>query len=211
MTFTIPVQAEDRRLVTQADVVAHLGTGVASRIPMLDVMIRQVSDLIATECGVARSGALPPTLRRETILETFNLARPAKKLILSRRFVDQLSSITEDGSALGASHYRVDQTAGIVERLDSSGRPAEWCATEIVALYTAGFDEVPGGLKLAAIRAIHEQVSASSRDPLLKSESVDGISRFDYWVNGASGGSASGGAFSPGVLALLNDYRSYAL
>jgi hypothetical protein len=206
MTFIVSAVAPDRRLVTQADVVAHLGVRIASTIPMLDTIIRQVSDLVSKECGVTRSGVSIPTLRQETIVETIRFSEDEASLILARRFVGAISSITENGTALDPAFYSVDKAAGLIQRLDSNGAEIDWSISPVVVTYTAGFSSVPEDLKLATIRAIHEQISASSRDPLLRSESVDGISRFDYWVNGASASSTS--SLSPGVLAMLSDYRT---
>ena len=206
--FTVSVAATDRNLLTIADVTAVLGDSTVAQVPAIDTVLLQLSDMIARECGVPADGIKPPTLRRETIVETIRMTRNESVLRLSRRFVDTVSSIAEDGTALVAgTDYEIDKAAGVLRRLDTDGNIEEWPQSIVVCTYTAGFNTVPTDLKLAAIRVLQDQLSASSRDPLLKSEVVEGIGRFDYWV-GATNGPKTPGAISPVAAAMLDPYRT---
>jgi hypothetical protein len=203
--FTISAEAADRALVTLDEVEELMGAEWAAQVT--EALILQTSDLISRECGIAWDGVTPPTLRQETLVETFRRCRRDERLILARRFVESVSSITEGGEALSSSYYEVDGAAGIIIRLDADGNETCWPETRIVVTYTAGFDTVPQDLKLATIHALQEQVSASSRDPLLRGETVDGIGRQDYWVNAPASDKAAS-AFSPTTMAMLSRFMS---
>jgi hypothetical protein len=205
--FTVSVAATDRNLLTIADVSAILGDSVVAQTPAIDTVLLQLSDMIARECGVPADGVKPPTLRRETIVETVRMTRNETALRLSRRFVDTVTSVVEDGTTLVTTDYEIDKAAGVLRRLDADGNVIAWPQAIVVCTYTAGFNTVPTDLKLAAIRVFQEQVSASARDPLLRSEEVEGVGKFDYWV-GAIGGSKSTGSLSPVAAAMLDPYRT---
>jgi hypothetical protein len=200
LTVSVSVAATDRSLATAAEVLAALGETVTA------AMILYVSDLISLECRVVGDGVNPPTLREETIVETIRVASSKGELILSRRFIGDVASVTVDGSALAETEYEVDPGSGILTRIDSTGAVICWNRGKVVVTYDAGFAVVPETLKLAAIRVIQEQLSASARDPLLRGETVEGIGRFDYWVNG--GGASASGPISGAVSAMLDPYRS---
>lgn len=200
MTISVSVAATDRSLVTAAEVLAAIGATATS------AMILYVSDLISMECRVVADGVNPPTLREETIVETVRVVTSKNELVLSRRFIGDIVSVTVDGSALAETEYEVDAAAGILTRIDSTGAVICWSRGKVVVTYDAGFASVPEPLKLAAIRAIQEQLSASARDPLLRGETVEGIGRFDYWVNG--GGASSSGPISGSISAMLDPFKS---
>lgn len=209
-SFSISVPAPSRSLVSLDDVDAALGTQFSADLPYLDATILQVSDLISQECRVPRAGATPPTLRQETVVETFRLygpvVNPTSVLFLRRVPVVLIASVVVDGVSLTAGEYRVDESEGALFRLDDDGYDTPWTGRKIVVTYTAGWATVPEALKLATIRAVQEQVSASARDPLLRSEVVEGIGRLDYWVNQSPGGSTSQ-AVSGVVAAMLDPFR----
>lgn len=200
MTISVSVAATDRSLVTAAEVLAAIGATAAPE------MIAYVSDLISLECRIAADGVNPPTLREETLVETIRIPTSKRELALSRRFIGDVDSVTVDGSALSATDYEIDPGSGILTRIDSTGAVICWERSKVVVTYDAGFAVVPEPLKLAAIRVIQEQMSASARDPLLRGETVEGIGRFDYWVNG--GGASASGPISGAVSAMLDPFRS---
>jgi hypothetical protein len=201
VSFSVLFPTDDRRLVTAAEVNAMIGQTVT------DEMILQASDLISRECRIAAFGVTPPTLRQEDVEETLRLATSRREIVLSRRFIKMVLSVTIDGSALSADGYEVNGEAGILLRVGSTGDVTCWDRGKIVVNYRAGFETVPEPLKLATIRVLQEQLSASDRDPLLRGETVEGIGRFDYWVNGAAGVSARS-PLSGAVAAMLDPYRS---
>ncbi|WP_210252727.1 hypothetical protein [Methylosinus sporium] len=154
---------------------------------------------------------------RETIVQTERIvrcdgnAKPAS-LILVRRFIGAISSITVDGTALEASDYEIDRGAGLLRRLCGSSF-VDWPQGTTVVSYTAGFVEIPGALKRAAVTVLREQASADSRDPSLKSlrQKTDGLSETEwgYWVNSAAGGTSS--AISGPASAMLDPYRYWTV
>lgn len=203
--FTISSAAADRNLLTLAEMKAALGITDSSSDAALTTLGLQISDLIARECKVPAEGVAPPTLRKETLVETFRQTVRVNPLILARRFVDTITSVVEDGVTLTTADYETDKAAGLTTRLDSSGGVVCWPAVKIVVTYSCGFETVPELLKLAAITVLREQWSAKSRDPLVKAKEIDGISRTEYWVNASSGSSA--GVFSGVAAAMLTPYR----
>jgi hypothetical protein len=201
MSLVVLGAASDRSLVAAAEVLASLGLTVD------DATIERVSDLIAMECRVVAGGVQPPTLRLETLIETIRIGASRCEIILSRRFVTEVTSLLVDGSALSSSDYEVDAVSGILRRVGSSGAATRWEPGKLEVTYKAGFEVVPQPLKLAAIRAIQENLSAFARDPRLKSEIVDDVGRFDYWID-AGAGAAAATTLSPAVAAMIAPYRS---
>jgi hypothetical protein len=205
MSFTVSVPAADRNLLTLAEIKLALGVTDSSQDAALTALGLRVSDMIAEFCRVPRDGVTPPTLRRETLIDTMRLDGCVSPLILTRRFVDTVSSITVDGTALETTDYETDKSAGLVKRISSSGSIISWSGRVIVVTYLAGFGTVPEALKLAAITVLREQSSAAERDPLLKRERVDGIGEREFWVSAAPGIS-SVGAISGVAASMLDPY-----
>ncbi|MCS0501617.1 hypothetical protein [Ancylobacter mangrovi] len=207
MMLTIVTPADDRNLLSieQLRVAAGFASGDASNDMDLARIGLGVSDRIARECGIAGDGVRPPTLKRETVEQTFRLSCPVSLLLLARRFVSGVTSVSIDGEAAATSDYELDASAGMLRRLRES-RPAMWQPATVVITYAAGFDDVPGDLVLAASVAVQEQWSATQRDPLLKRDRVDGIGEQEFWVGGIGGAAPS--AFSSTVQALLEPFRT---
>jgi hypothetical protein len=207
--FIVSVPATDRNLLTLAEMKAALGISGSNSDAALTTLGLQISDMIARECCVAADGVTAPTLRRETIIETFRLDRRINPLRLARRFVDSITSIVEAEVTLTGADYEAEKAAGLINRLDASGGVVCWQAAKIVITYLAGFATVPEPLKLAAITVLREQWSAASRDPLLRRERVDGVSEMEFWVNSSSGSAT--GALSGVAASMLQPYRSVVI
>ncbi len=205
--FTVSVVAPDRNLLTLDEMKAALGITGTALDAALTALGAQISDLIAAECRVPVDGVTPPTLRQETIIETFRHRAYVKPLILARRFVNSITSVVENGVALTAIDYEIEKASGFVNRLNSAGEIICWAPATIVATYSAGLGAVPEALKLAAITVLREQWAAAKRDPLLRAETVEGIGRFEYWVNSASGQASVQSAVSGVADAMLSPYR----
>lgn len=208
--FTVSVVAPDRNLLTLAEMKAALGITGSANDAALTALGLQISDMISAECRVPVDGVKPPTLRQETIIETFRRRAYAKTLILARRFVNSIASIVERGVALTASDYEVEKASGMVNRLNSVGDIICWAPATLVVTYSAGFETVPEALKLAAIRVLREQWSTNDRDPLIRSETVEDVSRIDYWVGGF-GSQSVPSAISPAAAAMLAPFNYYPL
>jgi len=208
--ITVSGAAADRNLLTLAEMKTALAITGSGSNDALTALGLQISDMIARECCVAADGVAPPTLRRETIVETLRLDRRVSPLRLARRFVDSITSIVEAGVTLNVADYEVEKAAGLIRRLDASGDIVCWPGEKIVVTYLAGFETVPEPLKLAAITVLREQWSAASRDPNVRAEAVDGIGRTEYWVNSSTGASSSR-AMSSVAMAMLGPYATMVL
>ncbi|GLK86682.1 hypothetical protein [Ancylobacter defluvii] len=205
--IAISTPAADRGLLTieQLREAAGVPQSDTSQDTKLEKLGLQVADLICRECGIAGDGIRPPTLRKETVVETFRLNHCRPMLVLSRRFVPNVIAVVLRGEALESSDHEVDAEGGILKRI-MAGMEISWPMGTVAVTYEAGFDEVPTDLALAAMSAVREQLSSTDRDPLLKRERVEGVSELEYWVGGF--GTSTGSAFSSTVQAMLDPYRS---
>ncbi len=179
--FSVTEAASDRSLLTTAELRAAIGNATA---PDGDVetLGRRVSSVIVSACRVAVAGATPPTLRLETLSDTYRLKSTQCELILSRRPVVEISSVVEDGTTLDADDYEVDASAGIIKRL-SSDCETYWPCGKIVIAYRAGWETVPDDLKEAAAKLAATLWSEGSKgDPGLKRESIPGVLDREWWV-----------------------------
>ncbi|WP_454917313.1 hypothetical protein [Xanthobacter sediminis] len=208
MPLVITTPAEDRRLLSAEEMrlAAGLASSDASKDADLGRINLAISDRIALECAVAGDGVHPPTLLRETLVETVRVQRASTMLILARRFIAAVATVTIDGDAVDAGSYEVEAGSGMLRRL-RNGCVVPWVCGTVVVTYQAGFAVAPADLGLAASTALQEQWSAANRDPLLKRDRVEGVGEQEFWVGGLSSTSASS-AFSTGVRAMLDPYRS---
>jgi hypothetical protein len=217
--FTVSVAAPDRSLLTLAEMKAALGIVDAASDAALTMLGAQISDMIAHECRVPVDGVTPPTLRSETVIDEMNndLRYSGKTwpIVLARRFVTSITSVVVAGTTIVAADYQIDKGAGLLRRVNEGGTIICWSSGKIVVTYVAGFLTVPEPLKLAAITVLREQWSfaaqggAAPRDPMVKSEAVDGVSRFEYFAQpgGSSGSMSSVMAISPSASGMLTPYK----
>jgi hypothetical protein len=201
MAIEITLPTDDRSLVSLEDAKAALGiTGTSSDDAVLSAILR-ASDLISRQCGLDAVGNTPPSLKSEDITETFR-GTWGCSLMLSRGFVSTIYMVTEGTAELGETDYFLQ--GRMLTRLRSDDNAA-WTAGKIVVEYAAGFSEVPEDLQQICLDVIREQWSAASRDPLLRSETVDGVGRMDFQVGGLARDTR--GALPPALAAALHPYR----
>lgn len=145
----------------------------------------EAAEWVASLCGVSGIEGSTPTLKAEDLVETFRvIGTGPKALILARGFVSAVA-VTEDGTALVEhTDFVVSHDAGIVRRL-SSDDIVRWPVGKIVVSYTAGFATVPPALKAAAQDYVRMRLSERDRDPLLRSEAVEGLDSVSWRVAGA--------------------------
>lgn len=164
--------------------------------------------------AIADSGN-EPTLRQETLTETFRCPSNGP-LVLSRRHNVEIVSVTVDGEALDAVGYEVEAESGLLHRIVGQHLSC-WRGSLITVDYKAGFATVPPALIGAASDLIRFRRSEVERDPLVRSQrvKVDGVDEVqtDYWVNSVTSGSvsASGAAIPPNVAAALSRFVNVRL
>lgn len=205
MSFTVTSPAASRDLLTIEDIRQAIPGASAEDDETVEALGLAVADLVSRACRVTGDGSHVPTLLSETIVQTFRLKSTQRALYLARRFVSSISSVVVDGVTLATDAYEVEASTGILTRLEDDA-PVCWDCGKVVVTYVAGLATVPGDLRLAAQAALREQWSAFQRDPLLRSESVDGVGTFTYWVNTGAGGTG-GAPVSDMVLGMLSPYR----
>lgn len=180
--FSVVTPVTDASLLTIEELRAAAGVTGGDRDAELTAMGKQLSEAIARECGVASDGVNPPTLLRESCREEFcSLAAigliQTPALRMARRPINEVGAISVDGSVVDSSRLLVDKTGGVLRR-----RGGEWCGEEIVAEYSAGFNAVPAGLKLAATKLMTALWAERARDPSLRREVVEGVGTQEFWV-----------------------------
>ncbi len=193
-------------------VAAGLAADDASQDAALAARGFAVSAAIASECNIAVGAGGDPTLRQETLRETFY--RPCtSELMLARRHNVEITSVTIDGTLIDAAEYYVEPEPGILTRISTSGALIRWGGYKMVVVYKAGFATVPGDLKMAATD-FYVSVSQGVRDPTIKSQEIEipGLQtkRTDFWV-GSVPGAASEGPVPDIVSGQLKRYRNSSL
>ena len=148
------------------------------------------------------------TFGRETVKQIDISCRRGSGIFLERSPAT-VTAVSEGGQAVAPEGYYLDAERNTLVRL-SDGRPAYWSGeTEIT--YATGWilpgDEnatLPVTIEHAALLLIGAMWSAQQRDPLAKSESVEGVGRVDYFVPGANTRLPD-----PQAELLLQPYRRY--
>jgi hypothetical protein len=209
--LVVQTPATDLTLLTVAErrQAAGLDASDTSRDADLLAMDQRLAANICSECNIRAGSGGEPTLRQETLVETFRVVR-GDALLLSRRHNVEITSFDSDGTALTGTDFVVDPEAGIVRRLvDDFLRP--WCASKLTVTYKAGFVTIPYDLKSAAIDYFRLSWLDQTRDPLVKSEEIEiaGIDRTkrDYWI-GAVPGQEPEGAVPAIVAGQLKRFRN---
>jgi hypothetical protein len=105
----------------------------------------------------------------------------------------------------------LDASSGELWRLDGADHRVAWPAAKIVVAYAAGYRlpgdpqrDLPEDLERACLETVKARWFARLRDPLAKSEQVQGAASANYWV--PSTGTDDPG-LPPSVVGLLQRYR----
>lgn len=200
--LTITSVNTDRSLLTIAELRSAANVSDSSKDIPLRALGNQTAAAITKACRVAVAGATPPTLRLESVSETFrrghhrhyggaygsnanygNYSQPETHfLILARRPVVSITSVTEDDTLLDpATDYEVETASGLLYRLVGSYRRPWWSATVVVGS-DAGYAIVPDDLKFAAIKFVKLVLTQGDRDLLQKRETIPGVIEREWWV-----------------------------
>jgi uncharacterized phiE125 gp8 family phage protein len=163
------------RLATLAALKAELSipAGDPSSDVALEGLLGQASAAITRWCGLS--------MARQQLREAFRLWRPVEVLVLSRGPVSSIAAVTESASALAEADWEVDPGAGLLWRL-SGGERCRWSACRIVVDYWVGWrlpeqegSDLPPEIERACILAAASMWHARGRDPLLRSETTEGV------------------------------------
>lgn len=211
-TLTVTSAASDLHLLSIEEMRSAAGVTGSGQDTALQAFGLTVAAAITSECKVATGEGAEPTLKRETLRETFRQV-DIWHLFLSRRHGVDITSITVDGTALEETEFEVAAESGKLTFLVED-EPAKWVANKVVVVYAAGFTTIPGDLKMAASDFFRLGWLEKSRDPSLKSQEIDipGVERVrsDYVV-GVAPGQGMEGAVPSVVAGQLQRFRVYGL
>jgi hypothetical protein len=177
-----------------------------------------------TRCSVFAETYCKRTFGVQTLQDSITLRRDKWPFILKERPdplqlsawpLVAIASVTEDGTVLTlGTDFAADMDAGQLYRLNEWGTEREWRGVSIVVVYQAGYvlpddtnlyspmpQPLPLDLQDAVSRMTYTRYAERQRDPLLKSEYVDGVGRAEYIV------SSPDGNLSPDVEDILAKYR----
>jgi len=180
--FAVTTASTDNTLLTLAELRSAIGISDNSKDADLTTLGARVAAQIYKACNLAKDGATPPTLREETCSDTFRERLFQEQIVLSRRPVTSIISVTECDVVLTTDQYELDAAAGILKRL-CNDRETLWFPGKIIVEYVAGFATVPDDLKLAASKFVQSIYRTGGRDPLLRTVTIQGVSTREYWVD----------------------------
>lgn len=192
--------AASTSLVSPAAVLDELGLGG----PQSDRLIARASAAVESYLG--------RPLGRETVEETFRLARQVPEVTLSRWPVVEVTSITENGVSIAADAFELDRDAGVIRRLYDN-RYYCWPAFNIIVVYIAGYElpapwqasggpsDLPGDVQHAVVELVRRWAAEGDRDPGIRSVAVEG-SMTAAWHQPSSDGIPSD------LASLLDRYRA---
>lgn len=113
--------------------------------------------------------------------------RPGSPLVLTRRPVTLVTSVTEDTKLLAENvDYEVEYDSGLIYRLTSNSR-SQWRGSVITVPYSAGFYPIPEDVQGAILTILTHKWALNGRDPMLRSFSIEGVGSEAYWVPLANG------------------------
>lgn len=184
MKFEVLQQAEDLQLLDVVEL--RLAAGLAYDDVSVDEDLLafglRAAARIASSCMVAKDGVIPPTLRLERLRDTFRLKSPQVSLHLSRRALDEIVSLTEDGVALSSeADFEVD-AGGRLVRLHNDVE-ACWSCSKVIIEYYAGYEVVPDALKAVTSQLVAKYWSDRGADRSEKSLNIPGLIATERWVD----------------------------
>jgi hypothetical protein len=137
-------------------------------------LIVQASSTIAGYCNRPEGFGLATW--RETLRQVWH----RECLILRRDLAPSITTLVEDGVTLTATDYFLE--GSLVYRLKSD-RVVDWSASKIVITYDAGFtlvSDLPAEIERACLTTVQALFSAVARDPMIRSESAEGVGARSY-------------------------------
>lgn len=117
------------------------------------------------------------------------LQLPRWPLTLVTSIVETINNVPT--TLVAATDYIADMATGQITRLGRDGYPRNWHANPIVVVFAAGYAVIPSDVVGVVSDIIKGKLSARTRDPMLRSENVEGVYQAAYWF-GAGPGSSDG-------------------
>lgn len=198
--LTIVRPAESHRLTTLAAVKAELRLTGGADDEYLSGLVDQASAAVRTWCG--------RPFAAEAVREVLDAAPRMWGVTLARWPVVSIEAVTVAGLSCNPSLFEADES-GTLYRLDGVAQRVGWCSGRIVVDYTAGFvlpgkpgRNLPEDIERATLTLVKAEFFARTRDPLIRSEDVNGAVSTAYQVGGFSGSS-----LPPDVEGLLSRHR----
>lgn len=100
--------------------------------------------------------------------------------------------------------YIVDLAKGQISRLDRNGYPRNWAANPIVVIFSAGYAVIPFDVVGVVVELIKGMLAARNRDPMIRSENIEGVWQATYWFGAGPG---SSGGMPSSITGPLDNYR----
>ena len=194
--ITVITPASSNSLAALADVKTELGISGNGEDAYLTSLIEQASQIIASFCARGTFGA-------QRLRQTERLTTSPDGVILARDLNLTIVSVTEDGDSLTTDDYELD--GSILYRLEGTMRVRWTAGTVVVITYDTGYslpNSAPADLKRACIEVTKAAYYNRQRDPLLRSENVEGIGS-SSWLDPRAGMEA----MPPQAAALVQPYR----
>ena len=193
--LTIVTPAPDRNLLTAAEMrsAAGLESTDTSQDTELAALNGYISAVIARECNVSVEdlGDTPPTLRSETVTETFRSGTYQNVLALTRFPVTALSTVVENDGTLTSATPDYILDGQLLYRVTGGAR-GWWPNGTASVTYIAGWATVPDDLKWAAIKFAKGELAVASTavltggDSTLKRLKIEGVSEREWAVTSSS-------------------------
>ncbi len=192
--------AEATRLTTVAAVRARYGIADGDADDKtLEALIDTASQMAVDFCN--------RTFGREQVRQT-NYAGGGSRILLERSPAT-IEEVRESGEVVPADGYYLEPSLNVIVRL--SGDVITCWGGKVEITYHAGWvlpgqegANLPATIEHAALLLVGALWASNQRDPLVKSESVDGIGRTDYWMPGQASRLPD-----PTAESLLQTYRRY--
>ncbi|HEV7458228.1 MAG TPA: hypothetical protein VGN96_15765 [Roseococcus sp.] len=211
MALVVLTAATVRELTTLAAVKARLDVHGFEDDPFLNAEIKRQTGVALSYLRVQEAQDGSRTLARETLREDVWPEPGTHRIRLSRTPVAAVVSVIEAGATLSADDFAIDAPSGVLRRL-SADAPRCWQGAKVVVEYEAGWllpgvasplaPNLPAEIETAVIEMVKAAREARGRDPMLRSESVQGVGAVSY-LDPARGAED----MPPQAAALLAPYR----
>lgn len=208
---TVETPASSYALTTLATIKSVLQIADNASDSYLNLLISQASATAAQYCNrVFAVETLSVVFRLERGYRGSGLLGRTSPLQLPRWPLTAIASIeTLCNSAdtpttlVESVDFEADYTVGQLFRLDMYGNPRNWEAIRTTVAFSAGYTTTPPDLEAAVIDLVKMPWFARTRDPLLRSDAVEGVGTQQFWI-GAMG---QDGAVPPAIASRLDNYR----